>query len=583
MRLWVKKLSLDRQVLAGFGVAVCVLLGVALAAWYTTDRFMRSSREALRHADVVVPLERALSQLYEVEAAQRGYLFTGSEAFLDQRDAAARGWRLSLQELRGLAAGDEPLREGVEQLQRLADARMERLDRVLATHADRPEEARALLATGFGAEEMNAVARTATQIADARRGLLRANGDAAREQAKRMFAAFAAAVVAVVALLGFILRMILRNLDERQRSYAALAESQARMNAVVDTAQDGIVVIDERGRIERFNHAAERMFGYSQAEVLGHNVALLMPSPYREEHDGYLEHYRSTGERRIIGIGREVTAQRKDGSTFPVELSVTETLVGAQKLFTGLIRDITERKQAEERQAQLMHDLRSANEELTNFAYVASHDLKAPLRAIGSLAQWLSTDYADRFDDEGRNHMALLLSRVKRMDRLIDGILQYSRVGRVKETPSRVDLNTLVDETVDLLAPPPHVKVRVAHLPTLRLERTRAQQLFQNLLGNAIQYMDKPQGQISVECSEDGGHWHFRVQDNGPGIDRRHWERVFQLFQSLKTRDASESTGIGLSLVKKIVEMYGGRIWLESQVGQGTTFHFTLPKEIACT
>src|SRR5690606_18140491 len=147
----------------------------------------------------------------------------------------------------------------------------------------------------------------------------------------------------------------------------------------------------------------------------------------------------------------------------------------------------TQRKLAEERQAQLVQELRGANEELSNFAYIASHDLKAPLRAIGSLSQWLSSDYADRFDDEGRSHMALLLSRVKRMDRLIDGILQYSRLGRVRETPSRVDLNALVDETVDLLAPPAHVAVHVGALPTLRLERTRAQQLFQNLLGNAIQ------------------------------------------------------------------------------------------------
>ncbi len=578
-----KRLSLDRQVLVGFSVAVCVIVAVAVASWYAAHRFVRHSHDALHHADLVLQLERALARLYAVEAAQRGYLYSGAPAFLAQRRQAATGWQQSLDAVRALAAGDPALRGSVDELKQLADARMALLDRLLARHAERPEEARAMLASGFGNAEMSAVERKAIAITEAQRTLLQANGAGARDGASRMTAALAATVLAVALMLGLMLRMILRGISERQRAYAALAESQARLNAVVDTAQDGIVVIDAQGRIERFNRAAERMFGYAEPEVLGRNVSMLMPEPHRSAHEGHLQRYRRTGERRIIGIGREVNAQRKDGTVFPADLAVGETQVGGHVLFTGLVRDITERKRAEEKQAQLMHELRSANDELTNFAYATSHDLKAPLRAIGSLAQWLSTDYADRFDDEGRNHMALLLSRVKRMDRLIDGILQYSRVGRVRELPSPVDLNLLVDETVDLLAPPPHVKVEVAPLPTLRIERTRAQQLFQNLLGNAIQYMDKPQGRIAVACAEEGGQWHFRVEDNGPGIDRRHWDRVFQLFQSLKTRDSTESTGIGLSLVKKIVEMYGGRIWLDSEVSRGTTFHFTLPKEPPCT
>ncbi|MDT3678670.1 MAG: ATP-binding protein [Burkholderiaceae bacterium] len=232
---------------------------------------------------------------------------------------------------------------------------------------------------------------------------------------------------------------------------------------------------------------------------------------------------------------------------------------------------------SEAKKAQLLRELQSANEELANFAYVASHDLKAPLRAIASLAQWISTDYADRFDDEGREQLGLLLGRVKRMDRLIDGILQYSRVGRVREARTAVDLNELVAETVDLLAPPAHIRVNVGRLPVLRIERTRAQQLFQNLIGNAIQYMDKPEGEVSVDCERVAGEWHFTVRDNGPGIESRHFARIFQMFQSLAPRDRRESTGIGLSLVKKIVETHGGRIWVESKIGLGSVFHFTLP------
>ena len=168
------------------------------------------------------------------------------------------------------------------------------------------------------------------------------------------------------------------------------------------------------------------------------------------------------------------------------------------------------------------------------------------------------------------------------MDGLIDGILQYSRVGRLKETRVAVDLNALVREVIDLLQPPEHIAVHIDNtLPTVVAERTRLQQLFQNLLGNAIKYLDKPRGEIHIGCTAENGAWRFHVSDNGPGIEARHFDRIFQLFQTLTPRDRVESTGVGLALVKKIVEMYGGRIWVESTVGQGSTFHFTLPRMTA--
>ncbi|MDD5300140.1 MAG: CHASE3 domain-containing protein [Gallionella sp.] len=251
-------------------------------------------------------------------------------------------------------------------------------------------------------------------------------------------------------------------------------------------------------------------------------------------------------------------------------------------LFLFIVREMAERKQAEEQRALLVHELESANEELRNFGYVVSHDLKAPLRAIGSLADWISTDYADKFDDEGKEHMRLLIGRVRRMDGLIDGILQYSRVGRVKETIVAVDINQLVREVIDLLAPPKNITISIGNsLPTIMTEPTRIQQVFQNLLSNAIKYMDKPDGEIRIACVAEGRQWKFSIADNGPGIDQQHFEKIFQLFQTLAPRDRVESTGVGLALVKKIVEMYGGRIWLESTLGRGSTFFFTLPQMAA--
>jgi signal transduction histidine kinase len=239
---------------------------------------------------------------------------------------------------------------------------------------------------------------------------------------------------------------------------------------------------------------------------------------------------------------------------------------------------ITERWLLERQRDGLIAELQAANRELSDFAHVVSHDLKAPLRGISSLANWLVSDFSDKLGDEGRSHLGLISSRVKRLSGLIDAILAYSRAGRGREERASVALGPLVHHTIDLLEPPPHISVQVAgDLPALTIEAVKAQQVFQNLLSNAIDFMDKPAGRVAVACVREGADWHFTVADNGPGIEARHFERIFQLFQTLASRDDLERTGVGLALVKKIVELEGGRVWVESVVGAGTTVHFTIP------
>jgi len=262
-----------------------------------------------------------------------------------------------------------------------------------------------------------------------------------------------------------------------------------------------------------------------------------------------------------------------------LELRVQERTAELTTANKQLTSEIGEREKAERKQAELVKELEGVNQELKDFAYIASHDLKAPLRAIKTLADWISTDYADKIDQDGQEQLKLLRQRVDRMHNLIDGILQYSRVGRVREKLVEVELNKLLPEIIDMLAPPANIKITVeSDLPTVKCEETRITQVFQNLLSNAVKYMDKPEGHIKVLCSEDGEFWKFGIADNGPGIEKKHWERIFKIFQTLAPRDEFESTGIGLTVVKKIVELYGGNIWLESEVGKGTTFLFTFPK-----
>lgn len=576
-----KRLSFEQVVLFGFGAVLAILLVVGWISYTSTSQFLHASRAGIRNAALLIPLENALAAVYEAESTQRGYLLTGSEHYLDRNVQAVQRVREALTQLSEAAATDSRLTAQVEQIAGLANARLAVLAEVLdARLANGPETARDLLTSGRGQPEMERLSSAVTSLVAERQARLAANAAAVDERGGVVLRTFFAAIGFVMLLLLTLMTLVAREMRHRRQAADALADSEARLHAVVDTAVDGLIVIDERGRMESVNRAAERMFGYASADILGRNVSMLMPNPYRDEHDGYLQRYLRTGEKRIIGIGREAVAQRSDGSVFPIDLAVAEFRVGGQRRFSGLVRDISERKQAEARQAQLVQELAAANEELTNFAYVASHDLKAPLRAIASLADWISVDYADKFDEDGKEQMRLLIGRVRRMDQLINGILQYSRVGRVREERVAVDLNRLLAEVIDLLAPPAHIHVAVAPLPTVVLEPTRLQQVFQNLLSNAIQYLDKPVGEIAVAAEPVGREWHFHVRDNGPGIEARHRERIFQLFQTLQPRDRSESTGIGLSLVKKIVELYGGRVWLESTPGEGSTFSFSLPAAV---
>lgn len=222
--------------------------------------------------------------------------------------------------------------------------------------------------------------------------------------------------------------------------------------------------------------------------------------------------------------------------------------------------------------------LSAANKELKDFAYIVSHDLKAPLRGIHQLGGWLSQDYKEKLDDQGVELIELLTGRIERMDSLIDGILQYSRIGRIEENPEIISLEDLVKDVIGYLVVPDHIKISIKDkLPEFFGDKTRVQQIFQNLLSNAIKFMDKPEGNIKITCTRNDAYWSIGVSDNGSGIDEKYHQKIFQIFQTLSSRDDRESTGIGLTVVKKIIELYGGKLSIESKPGIGSTFSFTLP------
>jgi len=237
-------------------------------------------------------------------------------------------------------------------------------------------------------------------------------------------------------------------------------------------------------------------------------------------------------------------------------------------------------KERTERQTELIIKVDNINKELKDFASIVSHDLKAPLRGIKSLATWILDDCSDKLGEQANEQMNLLLGRVERMYNLIDGVLQYSRAGRTEENIVQVNLDDFIPEAIDMLVPPENISITFENtMPVIECAETHIMQLFQNLLSNAIKYMDKPQGQIKVGCIEEDGFWKFSIADNGPGIEEKHFEKIFKMFQALSVSEDFEGTGVGLTITKKIVELYGGNIWVESKIGKGSTFFFTLPKQ----
>jgi len=383
--------------------------------------------------------------------------------------------------------------------------------------------------------------------------------------------------------------------DAAESAQKASGDQAARIKAIVDCATDAIITISPQGKVDSFNAAAEAMFDYSAEEIIGKNVKMLMPAPYQQQHDGYLKNYFETGVRSVIGVGREVIGKRKDGSIFPMELAVSEVELEDRRLFTGIVRDISERKEAEQQQVALNLKialqsqeiaknnaaLEKSNEELKQFAYVASHDLQEPLRKVNSFCQLLRDEYSDQLDEEAQSYIRYAVDGATRMKNLVADLLDYSRVetqGKPLELTDASEACAVAIDNLQAAIEESSAKISVDRLPTIEADQSQLVRLFQNLIGNAIKYRGDRLPEILIRVQEQRGDWVFSVQDNGIGMDSQYYERIFVMFQRLHARDEYSGTGIGLAICKRIVDRFCGRIWVESEPDVGSTFFFMVPK-----
>jgi len=360
---------------------------------------------------------------------------------------------------------------------------------------------------------------------------------------------------------------IVHDLSARVELEDRLRASEARWRSIVESAVDGIVVIDSRGCIEAFNPAAERLFGYSEGELRGKNVNILMPSPYHEEHDGYMARYLTTGAAKIIGIGREVSGQRRDGTVFPLHLSVGELSVNGERKFTGILHDLSARIRIEERLRE-----QTALARLGEMAAVIAHEVKNPLAGIRGAIQVIG----GRLPQESKDAAIAkeIVTRIDALDMMIKDLLLFARPPQPRMTP--VDVAGLIRTTADLLSGDPALRavtVRVeGGVPPVEGDAELLKIVFQNLVVNGAQAMHG-QGAIAIALEATDGVCRVTVRDGGPGIPADVRERIFTPFFTTKAR----GTGLGLPTAKRIVEAHGGSIAVNCPPAGGTTVEVTLP------
>ncbi len=363
---------------------------------------------------------------------------------------------------------------------------------------------------------------------------------------------------------------IARDITSRKRVELALRTSEARWRAIVESAVDGIIVIDARGRVEAYNAAAERLFGYLEAEVLGRNVAMLMPSPYRDEHDDYLARYLQTGEQRIIGIGREVTGLRKDGTTFPIHLSVGEMSIEGERKFTGIVHDLSGRVRMEARLRE-----QTALEKLGEMAAVVAHEVKNPLTGIRGAIQVIGT----RLPSDGKDAAVIreIIARLDALNALMKDMLLFARPPQPRMAP--VDLVSLLDMVADLLQRDSALKdfrVEIAGgAAPIPGDAEMLKIVLQNLILNSAHAM-QGRGTVRISVAQGSGGCEVAIADDGPGIPADVREKLFTPFFTTKAR----GTGLGLSTAKRLIDAHGGTIAVDCPPAGGTVVKLRFPVQV---
>ncbi|HKW88518.1 MAG TPA: PAS domain S-box protein [Candidatus Acidoferrales bacterium] len=387
---------------------------------------------------------------------------------------------------------------------------------------------------------------------------------------------------------GMLVTSAIRDITERKKANEALAQSQKRISLVVETAHEAFISIDASGNIREWNHQSKATFGWSREEVVGKSLAdTIIPAQYRDLHRKGIERFLATGEGRVFNKILEMVAMRRDGQEFPIEMTVSPLRWQGSYIFNAFLRDITRRKEAEKVRAhqaaelaQANAELEAANKELESFSYSVSHDLRAPLRHIDGFARILVEEYKSDLDTGGQHYLERIVDGAKQMGRLVDDLLNLSRLGRQELQRQSTNLDALVSNVRNDLAESTNhrtIEWKIAPLPVVNCDPSLTKVVFTNLLSNAVKFT-APRHRVVIEVgsTEEEGQQAFFIRDNGVGFDPKYADKLFGVFQRLHRQEDFEGTGVGLATVQRIIHKHGGRIWVKSELDRGTTFYFTL-------
>lgn len=347
---------------------------------------------------------------------------------------------------------------------------------------------------------------------------------------------------------------------------------EERLSAVIDASPYGQLLVDERGIIQLLNPSLLKLFGYQKEELLGKSMDVLLPERYRDGHQKQREGYSQKPSLRPMGLGRDLTGRHKNGTEIPIEIGLSPVDSDTGRLTLAVVTDITERKRLE-------LSLKQANAHLEEFTYVASHDLKSPLRGIADLVEWISEDLGEQAPESIANNIARIKVRIGRMERLIDDLLLYARAGRRHKESSSVDVHSLIGDIIEMHPVPANFVVNQdIRIEQIIAAKTPLETVLRNLFSNALKHHHGTNPEITLSAEPSGSYCLFKITDNGPGIPTIAQERVFRLFQTLNS-DTTGGSGIGLALAKRLTESHGGQIELISNNERpGCSFHVWWPR-----
>ncbi len=588
------QLPIERRGSVAISIPLACLVGAVVTYTLLRQRMVEAQLDLEHTNQVLTKSQNALISVLNAETGVRGYYISRDKVFLDPYKLAVQNLQPEIQQVERLVSDNPPQERQAKTIARLAQAKMNHLKTIVAYVDARaipnpPVDSQKLL---VGKQIMDRFRTEIARFEAEEHRLLELRSHMLSEQ--QDFNVTAMWYGIALSLIGttFSVRLISELAKELRDREISLRESRSLIQAIVANIVDGAIVISPQGKIETFNPAAENMFGYTQSETIGWDWQQLLSED--DEDTQKLLFYSPFALSQLTPIGKitQAMGKRKNGELFPIEISLNHIELDDDRI--AIVRDITERQQAAAKlQAKALEmadlnnslvasnrSLSNSNQELDRFAYITSHDLKAPLRAIASLAEWIEEDLVDRLSPETQAHLQLLRRRVYRMQALLNSLLEYSRVGRTFIPITTINVNELLQKVICNLAPPPTFEIEiVSPMPTIRTRRQPLEQVFTHLIDNAIRHHPTKMGIIEISVLDLGDRYEFAIADDGDGIEPQYQTRIYTIFQTLQARDLQENVGAGLAIVKKIVTAEGGTIELQSLAGKGAIFRFTWLKQ----